>query len=81
MRVATVPHMTHVFALVNNDAPRGVYYGSLRMSLFSYAGWPPTMLIMDLERWFRRRECDARKAMVSVRWSECKEKPTAEDGL
>ena len=26
-------------------------------------------LIMDLERWFRCRECDARKAAVSVRWA------------
>jgi len=34
--------------------------------------------LMDLERWFRCRECDGRKAMVSVRWAaEWKEKPTA----
>jgi hypothetical protein len=27
---------------------------------------PTTTLIVDLERWFRCRECDARKAAVSV---------------
>jgi hypothetical protein len=26
-------------------------------------------LIVDLERWFRCRECDARKAAVSIRWA------------
>ena len=31
----------------------------------------PTTLIMDLERWFRCRECDAKgKAVVSVKWAE-----------
>ena len=30
----------------------------------------PATLIMDLERWFRCRECDARKAMLSIRWAE-----------
>jgi hypothetical protein len=31
---------------------------------------PPHTPILDLERWFRRRECDAKgKAVVSIKWA------------